>query len=73
MKKIKKIQEEIVFSSSETSTTQYTTTQQHPSLQKLRFYIVGTMAAYKSCNTTETMFPDSIREDDEDSDIETGK
>lgn len=28
---------------------------------------------YKSVSTRETMFPDSIREDDEDSDIETGK
>lgn len=28
---------------------------------------------YKSCNTKETMFPDSIREDEEDSDVETGK
>ncbi|KAJ6645300.1 Adenylate cyclase type 2 [Pseudolycoriella hygida] len=28
---------------------------------------------YKSCNTKETMFPDSIREDDEDSDVETAE
>lgn len=28
---------------------------------------------YKSCKTKDSMLPDSIREDDEDSDIEAGK
>ncbi|XP_037041756.1 adenylate cyclase type 2 isoform X2 [Bradysia coprophila] len=28
---------------------------------------------YKSCNTKDTMFPDSIREDEEDSDVETAE
>lgn len=28
---------------------------------------------YKSCKTKDSMLPDSIREDDEDSDIEAGE
>lgn len=28
---------------------------------------------YKSVSTRDTMFPDSIREDDEESEMETGK
>lgn len=40
---------------------------------KLKIGSENRTTMYKSVNTKETMFPDSIREDEEDSDVETGK